>query len=279
MQNPVTKISIITPSFNQAQYLEQTINSVLDQNYLNLEYIIIDGGSTDGSVNIIKKYAHRLAYWVSEKDRGQSEAVNKGLKKATGDIIAWLNSDDWYADNTLATVAAQWQQNQFDVLHGDANFYYGESSARNYITQYGSNCNLNRLLTYWNNKQHCNPPQPSVFINKKVLDKVGFLNESYKLAMDYDLWLKIARAGFQFTYLPKVLSYYRFHPDSKSGISGFNHFIHEWHDVFSKNIQQLPFSKRAMYNLKFLFYYYTDKVKQTKSRLKKVFLSPLHRSL
>jgi hypothetical protein len=99
------KISIVTPSFNQAKFLEQTICSVLDQNYPNLEYIVIDGGSTDGSVEIVKKYADRLAYWVSEKDGGHAHAINKGFSRSTGEIMAWINSDDMYVPWTLATVA------------------------------------------------------------------------------------------------------------------------------------------------------------------------------
>ncbi|RZK26019.1 MAG: glycosyltransferase, partial [Flavobacterium sp.] len=100
------KISIITPSFNQCQYIEQTILSVLNQNYPNLEYIVIDGGSTDGTVDILKKYDGRIAYWTSEPDKGQTDALNKGFERATGDIVNWINSDDYYAPDTLAQVAA-----------------------------------------------------------------------------------------------------------------------------------------------------------------------------
>jgi glycosyltransferase involved in cell wall biosynthesis len=109
MKKKYPKISIITPSFNQAEYLEKTIESVLSQNYPNLEYIVIDGGSTDGSLEIIKKYSKKITYWVSEKDRGQSHAINKGFSRATGDIMAWINSDDIYLPGTLKLVAGIFQ--------------------------------------------------------------------------------------------------------------------------------------------------------------------------
>ena len=118
------KISIITPSFNQGKYLEQTILSVLDQKYPNLEYIIIDGGSNDNSVEIIKKYEHRLKYWVSEKDNGQANAINKGLSHCTGEIICWLNSDDYYLPDTLKKISNIIDINKKQILFGNCNHLF-----------------------------------------------------------------------------------------------------------------------------------------------------------
>src|ERR1043165_7317408 len=113
-------VSIITPSYNQAAYLEQTIQSVLTQDYPRIEFMVIDGGSTDASVEIIKKYADRLAYWVSEKDSGQAEAINKGLTRAKGEILAWLNSDDYYLPNTILAVVRCFDENpDVDLIYGD----------------------------------------------------------------------------------------------------------------------------------------------------------------
>jgi glycosyltransferase involved in cell wall biosynthesis len=251
------KITIITPSYNQGKYLEQTILSVIQQNYPNLEYIIIDGGSTDNSVSVLQKYSDVLAFWTSEKDEGQSDAINKGLKMCSGDIVAWLNSDDWYEEGTLAKVVDCWRKQPFDVLHGDAIFFFEFDQNKNFRTNYGTNSSFSRLLRYWSNSQDCNPPQPSVFIRKAIIDQVGMLDRNYHLGMDYDLWLRIARAGYSFRYISDVLSYYRFHENSKSGIDvDYRHFHKEWHKIYQQNIKSLNFIERLKIYWDYSGFYY-----------------------
>lgn len=177
------KISIITPSFNQGQYLEQTIDSVLSQGYPNLEYLIIDGGSTDGSVDIIKKYAKHLHYWVSEKDNGQSDAINKGLKLAGGEILNWINSDDWYAPGTLEKVAAYFEMEKILVVSGRGDVWKDhELRSRNpgvdvYL--------LPEKTIGW-----ARIDQPETFFRRKAIDKMGPLNMNLHYVMDREWWIR-----------------------------------------------------------------------------------------
>jgi glycosyltransferase involved in cell wall biosynthesis len=171
------RISIITPSFNQGQFIEQTISSVIDQGYPNLEYIVIDGGSTDGSVETIRKFESGIAYWVSEKDRGQAHAINKGLQRATGDIIAYLNSDDYYLDGALARVADCFSRYpEVDLLHGRCRVVdqdgmkVGERTGS--ITRYDEILDL--WDVWWNRR---NFVQPEVFWTKRIGDKIGPFRE------------------------------------------------------------------------------------------------------
>ena len=200
------KISIITPSFNQGAFIEQTIKSVLNQNYPNLEYIIIDGGSSDNTVDIIKKYEKHLKYWVSEPDRGQSHALNKGFKKATGDIIAWINSDDYYLSDTLKQISELFKQNpDIDIIYGDViNF---SETKENYfkVKEFEPLDFLSRISIH----------QPGVFWRRKLLDKAGLLDESLHYAMDYDLWMRLF-FNYKSLKINKPFAKFRMHPNSKT---------------------------------------------------------------
>ena len=179
------KITIVTPSYNQAAYLEQTIQSVLSQNYPNLEYIIIDGGSTDGSVEIIKKYENRLTYWVSEKDGGQSDAINKGLQHATGEIFNWLNSDDQYLPNSLNYIGNYFSENpETNVLCGRQWLLEPDGTR---ISSAGTTiCDTVEETAV---KMHID--QPCTFFRVSCLRDVGFYVErDLHFMMDAELWLR-----------------------------------------------------------------------------------------
>lgn len=204
------KISIITPSYNQGQFLEETIQSVLNQNYPEIEYIIIDGGSTDNSVEIIKKYEDRLAYWVSEKDRGQTHAINKGFKKATGEIVNWLNSDDVLLPGAISNIVHYFTSNPMvDFAYGDyvlVDFFGKEIVPRREI-----DFDLNILLY-----SGCFIQQSTCFFRKSVIDKIGLLDEEQNFYMDYEFYLRAAQNGFTFHNIRKSLVAFRCHASSKS---------------------------------------------------------------
>lgn len=202
-------VSIVTPSFNQAPFLEETILSVLGQDYPNLEYLIVDGGSTDGSLEIIRRYADRLGWWVSEPDGGQTEAINKGFAHARGEIFAWLNSDDTYLPQAVSE-AVQYLQNHPSVglVYGDANFIdergrvLGKFPARQ--TDY-------RRLR----RGYVHIPQQAAFFRAELWHKVGPLDASFYFAMDYDLWVRIARIA-KLVYLPRLWANFRLHGSAKT---------------------------------------------------------------
>lgn len=220
------RISIIIPSFNQGQYLEEALLSVINQQYPNLELFVIDGGSTDNSVEIIKKYEQHISYWVSEKDKGQSEAINKGFKKATGEIINWLCSDDLFTPGTLHKVADYFLKATEDtgLVHGGTTHFYGK---KDLLNDWGyNNPSLERNLSGMAFSQ------PSAFIRKKYLDEVGGLvNENLHYGMDYDLYCRLA-CVCRFLPVKDLFSRYRNHKKSKSH-AGQGNFISDWNQVFA----------------------------------------------
>jgi glycosyltransferase involved in cell wall biosynthesis len=209
------KISIVTPSYNQAQFLERTILSVLNQNYPNLEYIIIDGGSTDGSVEIIKKYEKYLSYWVSEKDRGQSHALNKGFEKANGKIFAYLNSDDLYLPNVLKIISKYFNQNEWDIIYGHS-----------YVIDASDNINNLSVALPFRLKEYFFGvfpiPQQSSFWKPEVFYKTKGFNIENHTCMDGEFYVKAATLGFKFKPINYILSCFRIHKDSITGSGKFN---------------------------------------------------------
>jgi glycosyltransferase involved in cell wall biosynthesis len=205
------RVSIVTPSYNQGPFIEETIRSVLLQGYPNLEYIIIDGGSTDKSLDIIKQYEPWLAYSVSEPDRGQSHAVNKGFAVASGDIVAWLNSDDQYLPGTIKTIAEHAHR------YPEAGAWAGGGrrlDARNrkiIWDRLPPGLQFDEIVN-WNEYYLT---QPSCFLNRKVLRDEVYLNESYHLQMDFDLWLRISNK-FEMVPISKILTINLYHSQAKT---------------------------------------------------------------
>ena len=203
-------VSIITPSFNQAPFLEETILSVLEQDYPRIEYIIMDGGSTDGSVGIIKKYAGKLAWWVSEVDKGQTDAINKGFGRAKGQILAWLNSDDTYEPGAVLE-AVNYLQDHPDVgmVYADCNFINERNDVIGQFRAAQTDYNLLR-------QGYTHIPQQTMFFRTELWHTVGPLDPSFYFAMDYDLWIRIA-ARTKIHYLPgHTWANFRLHSSGKS---------------------------------------------------------------
>lgn len=208
--SPWPRASIVTPSYNQGSFIEETIRSVLLQGYPDLEYIVMDGGSSDESVKIIKKYEPWLTFWTSEPDRGQSHAINKGLRKAKGQIVAYLNSDDIYLCGALQQAVVHMMGNETaDIVYGDCRVINHES----------------HTVSVWRSQPFdlfvalCQDfiYQPTVFMKRRVLEMVGYFDEELHYTMDFDYWLRAA-IGVDFAYIPVELAAFRMTEASKTGI-------------------------------------------------------------
>ena len=204
----MTLVSIVTPSFNQAAYLEQTLLSVLEQDYADIEYLVIDGGSTDGSPDIIKKYASRLAYWISEKDSGQADAINKGMGRARGEIVAWLNSDDTYLPGAVAAAMKVFDENP-DVAMVYADMLAVDERGQTFNTLRYRQLTLEDLLSF----QIIG--QPAVFMRRSAFEKAGGLDPSFHFLLDHHLWIRIAAQG-RILHIPQTWAAARYHAKAKN---------------------------------------------------------------
>lgn len=203
-------VSIITPSYQQGRFLEETIRSVLRQDYPHIEYIVMDGGSSDETVSILKKYSDRLAYWRSEPDKGQTDAINKGFAQAKGQILAWINSDDTYNPGAVSQAVTYLREHpEVGVVYSDLNFIDGDSKVIGKFP--AAQTDLARLR-----RGFVHVPQPATFFRAEHWRKIGPLDDSFFFAMDYDLWVRLAGVT-QFKYLPGTIwANFRMHLDAKT---------------------------------------------------------------
>ena len=200
-------VSVITPSYNQGEFIKETIDSVLSQDYSNIEYIVIDAMSTDNTLEILKSYGDKIK-WVSEKDAGQADAVNKGIQMAKGEIIGWLNSDDTYYPGAISAAVGFLTENPDSALvYGEANYTDRSSNVtRRYHTE--------KYSRDWMS-QFCIICQPSAFFRKAAIEDVGLLDISYQCSMDYELWMRMAEK-YKFSYIPYLMATSRMYEENKS---------------------------------------------------------------
>lgn len=204
----MTLVSIVIPSFNQVSYLETTLLSVLGQDYPRVETIVMDGGSTDGSADVIRSYEKRLAYWVSEKDAGQADAINKGMARARGEIVAWLNSDDYYLPGAVRAALRAFERNP------DALLVYGNMLA---VDERGQTINALRYrqLTLEDLLSFQIIGQPAVFMRRAAFERAGGLDRSYHFLLDHHLWIRIAAQG-RILHVPQTWAAARYHAEAKN---------------------------------------------------------------
>jgi len=240
-------ISIVTPSYNQARFLEDTLQSVVSQNYPHTEHIVVDGGSTDDSVDIIRRYAPHLRSWVSEPDRGQSHAINKGLAQATGDVLTWLNSDDTYLPGALVDVGSYFARHpDVDLVYGD--YVYTDAEGRPMRRRHVFDTIAYESLLY-----HDYLGQPAVFFRRSLFEKVGPLDESLHYCMDWDLFLRMWRVCRP-RHLPRVLATYRLDQAAKSNAEDTEAAVAAAHLVQQRHMNRRfsrPWANRAWHGAYF----------------------------
>lgn len=205
------RLSIVTPSLNQAAFLERTLRSVLDQRYADLEYMVVDGGSTDGSVEIIKRYSDHLAWWVSEPDEGQTHALNKGFARATGDIVAYINSDDYYLPGAFSTAVTAFERTSARWVAGACRFVYQDGSLHSVWR-----AELPRVGRHLWVVGPVGWPQPSSFWRRDLFEEFGSFREDMHYVFDSEHGVRLALAGELPGIVDKELAVRVLHPDAKS---------------------------------------------------------------
>lgn len=236
------RITVVTPSYNQGKFLEETILSVINQNYPNLEYFVIDGGSTDNSIDIIKKYEHRIDWWVSEKDKGQADAIRKGFDKATGDLINWINSDDLLFPNALWKIAEAYKK------HPDASFYTGGIAVGSLHDGPIKKCSIPPSPKLWIKKYGIIPiGQQSTFINRKYYKEIGGIDIKYYHRMDGDLYYRLMNYNPTAIVVPSMIGFIRFHNEAKSATAAVLYKKEKEDFIKTLGITDLPY--RLLCNL------------------------------
>jgi len=212
--SPWPRVSVVTPSYNQGRFLEETLRSVLLQGYPDLEYIVIDGGSTDDSVSIVRKYERWLAYWVSEPDRGHAHAINKGWRRSTGEYVSWLNSDDLLCPGSLAEMVAHLHKGDAVLAYGNRLILGPDSTLlpEPYDRVQGKRFDLQDMILRWDNPVS----QPGYLMSRSLLNQIGYLDEQLDFAIDFEYWVRIALGGYKGFCIPFDAAAFRRHSDSKS---------------------------------------------------------------
>jgi glycosyltransferase involved in cell wall biosynthesis len=230
----MAKISIITPVFNGEKFIEDCIRSVQSQLNVDTEHIIIDGGSKDKTVDIIKSFGDKVQY-ISEKDNGQSDAINKGFKMATGEIITWLGVDDYFADsNVLERVMKYFEDKDVNIVEGRCKLVYLDTGHELIVPR--PQVTKHNLVKWW--VENSVPAQPAIFFRRSLIEKYGYLDESLHFCMDHELWLRFLSKGEKFKMVDDLFAVYQVHPESKTG-SSTPKFVRE-HDKVAKRFWGKP---------------------------------------